>query len=89
MISLKCDQPYFMQIPHINSNLHNRNKQETIFPNFIHRFQKLDFKMLVLGYTSKLLPVHKRDEKMGFLNISLGCISNFSQFTKELENWDF
>ena len=44
---------------------------------------------MVLGCTSKFFPNSQRDQKMGFLNVALAGLLNFSQLMEEIENWDF
>ena len=36
--------------------------------------------------SSQFLPIHEKDEKTGFLNVSFGCTSRFFPITKELDN---
>ena len=50
-------------------------------------FQNWDFWVLVLGCTSKFLSIHKKI--LEFWNVALAGMLNFSQFLKEVKNWDF
>ena len=70
------------------SNLFSKMKLKLghTFSQFNHRFKIWTFKCRSWAlYTSKFLPIHKREEKLGFFNISLGCTSKFFHFTKEFK----
>ena len=44
--------------------------------------------MLVLSCSSKFFLIHKKIENWDFLMLAEDVLPNFSQFSKELENWD-
>ena len=48
-----------------------------------------DFWMLVLDSTLNFFPNSQKDWKLGFLNVALVGLLNFSKFIKEMKNWDF
>ena len=54
---------------------------------FIHIFKIRIFWVLALGCTYKLFPIY--NEILGFLNVALAGLLNFSQFMKNIENYIF
>ena len=52
------------------------------FSQFLHRFQIGIFWVLVLGCTSRFFPINKKI--LGFLNVALAGLLDFSQFMKKI-----
>ena len=77
MLSLKCDHPLLCEFLILFSTV-KLTLGHTFFQP-IHRFNIWILKCWFGAvYFSKFFPIHKKDEKLGFLK-SLDCISKFSQ----------
>ena len=49
----------------------------------------MGFLNLGLRLYFQVLPNSQRDSSLGFLNVALAGIVNFSQFMEEIKNWEF
>ena len=59
------------------------------FLKLIYRLQIGAFRLLFLSCTCNFIPNSQSNLKLGFLNVAPAGLFNFTQFIKEIENWDF
>ena len=84
-VSLKCGQPYINSQPYFQQwELDWDISFSTSSIDSKLGFWNLCYRLYFQGF-----PNSQRDRKLGFLNIVLAGLLNFSQFMEEIENWNF